>query len=262
MKRTHLLQIACLVVASFLVIPTAQAGWMDLVDSVLAPPTEQKSEAAPTSNLSSLLSQKEMISGLKEALSVGFSRAAQELGKQGGFLNDSQVRIPMPASLAPVKTALGMMGKGALADQFIETMNRAAEKAVPVTGKIFAQTIQNMSLEDATKILQGPDDAATQYFKQSSLEQLSQSIKPLVTEATQQVGLTSAYKMLTGAMAGNTGMLTNIMGQDSLDLDSYVTRKALDGLFIKLAAEEKKIRDNPMARGTDLLKKVFGAVSL
>ena len=108
----------------------------------------------------------------------------------------------------------------------------------------------------------GPEDAATQYFQKSSGEQLARSIQPIVTQATEQVGLTQAYKMLTGALPKASGLLSSFAGTDTLDLDGYVTRKTLDGLFLKLAAEEKKIRENPIARSSDLLKKVFGAVSL
>ena len=117
-----------------------------------------------------------------------------------------------------------------------------------------------MSIADAANILQGQEDAATQFFRKASGEQLTRSIHPIVANATQKVGLTATYKMLTGALSGYSGLLSNVLGSQSLNLDDYVTRKALDGLFLKIAEEEKRIRENPMARSSDLLKKVFGAL--
>lgn len=203
----------------------------------------------------SALSQDQISAGLKEALDVGVDRAIAYLGQDGGFLDDPQVKIPLPSMLQQLEMGLRTMGKGDLADEFVATMNHAAEQAVPKTAGIFGEAIGKMTLEDARAILDGPDDAATEYFRQNSSEQLSAAILPVVEQATEKAGVTSAYKQL---VAGS-GVLGNFMDSSSLDLDRYVTDKALDGLFVKLAQEEKLIRQNPAARSTELLKEVFGA---
>jgi hypothetical protein len=159
----------------------------------------------------------------------------------------------MPESLQQVERSLRAVGQDALADDFVTSMNRAAEKAVPATTTILGDTIKSMSLEDAKGILNGPDDAATQYFRQQNEVQLTSAILPIVQDTTAQAGVTSAYKKMTGSL----GFLSQFSDQSNLDLDSYVAKKTLDGLFLKLAQEEKLIRQDPVARSTELLKKVF-----
>ena len=203
----------------------------------------------------SALSQDEMVAGLKEALSVGVRRAMDILGKQGGFLNDTAVRIPVPESMRKVESGLRSVGQGKLADDFITTLNQAAEQAVPKGVAIFSDAISNMSLDDAKAILNGPDDAATTYFQKNTSGPLTDAFLPIVREATNKVGVTATYK----SVMDKASPLTSLLGQKDPDLDGYVTSKALDGLFLKLAAEEKSIRENPVARSTELLKKVFGA---
>lgn len=203
----------------------------------------------------SSLTDSEMIDGLKEALSVGIERAIALLGKDGGFLNDSTVKIPMPSALQSVEKGLRAIKQDKYADEFINTINSAAEKAIPRASKIFGEAIKNMSLDDAKSILSGPDDAATAFFRRNTEGQLNNSIYPLVQNATNETGVTSSYKNLTK----KAGFLGRFVDKDNLDLDKYVTGKALDGLFVKLALEEKKIRQDPLARGSDLLKKVFSS---
>ncbi|MCB1759999.1 MAG: DUF4197 domain-containing protein [Gammaproteobacteria bacterium] len=241
---------AALLTATLFSAAAGSAGWQDLLKPLgsALPTTGDRGGVAA-------LSQTEMVSGLKEALSVGVERAIKLLGRDGGFLNDKSVRIPLPGVLGRVEDGLRMAGQGALADEFIGTMNRAAERAVPEAASIFGDTIRGMTLKDAQGILQGPDDAATRYFRQQSGERLTQALRPIVEQATAGAGVTSAYKR----MIGKAGFLATLIDQQQLDLDSYVTDKALDGLFLKLAAEEKLIRENPLARSTDLLQKVFSA---
>ena len=230
----------------------ASAGWQDLLGPLgktLAPSGGGSSTAVAG------LSQTEMVSGLKEALGVGAKRAIELLGRNGGFLDDSSVRIPLPSVLGKVEGGLRAMGQGALADEFIGTMNRAAERAVPQTAAIFSDAIRNMTLEDAQGILTGPDDAATRYFRAQSGDRLAQALRPIVERTTASTGVTSAYKN----MLGGAGFLGGLVDPRQLDLDSYVTEKTLDGLFLKLAEEEKRIRENPLARSTELLQKVFAA---
>jgi len=223
------------------------SGYLDKLKGSVNIPTETSPVAS--------LSNTEMVAGLKEALSEGTQFAVDSLGKEGGFLDNSKVKIPMPDSLSWVEKSLRTLHQDELADEFIDTMNHAAERAVPEAAVIFGAAIRNMSIEDAQEILTGPDDAATQYFRTSTQAELTERMRPIVEEATAQTGVTSAYKNMTERAGGMTSLLPG----DATDLDGYVTSKTLDGLFIMIAEEEKKIRENPLARSTDLLKKVFGA---
>lgn len=229
------------------------ADWKNTLLDTLG--TKSTDNAAVTSRAVSELSNDEMIAGLKEALVKGTKAAVNQLGKEDGFLGNMDVKIPMPGMLRTVESSLRSMGQDAMADQFIETMNRAAEKAVPVAADVFADSVGKMTIEDARGILTGPDDAATQYFRRTTSDSLREKFLPIVKQATDSVGLTAAYK----AMIGQLGPLAGFMDTGSLDLDGYVTDQAMDGLFFMVAAEEKKIRENPVARTTDLLQKVFGS---
>ena len=193
--------------------------------------------------------------GLKEALARGLDHAISQLGKDGGYLTNAAVRIPMPEKLQAVEKLLRRAGQDKLADDFVTTMNRAAEKAVPAAAGVFTDSLKQMTVEDARGILQGPKDAATQYFRRTAGPQVQEKFKPIVAEATSQAGVTAAYKNLTDKV----GLAGAFLKQESLDLDDYVATKASDGLFKMVAEQEKKIRENPMARTTDLLKSVFGA---
>jgi hypothetical protein len=201
------------------------------------------------------LTNVEMVTGLKEALDKGTQFAVDELGKPGGFLDNSKVRIPMPDSLAWVESSLRALGQDELADEFITTMNQAAEQAVPEAAEVFGEAIQNMSVEDAQGILTGPDDAATQYFRSNTEAELSDRMQPIVEAATARTGVTSAYKNMTASAGGLTSMLSG----STPDIDAYITTRTLDGLFLMIAEEEVKIRKNPVARSTELMQKVFGA---
>lgn len=201
------------------------------------------------------LTQAEMNGGLKEALAVGAERAIKGLSRPGGYLDDSSVRIPLPGALKNTEKALRMMGQGKRVDEFITTVNRAAERAIPKASRIVGNAVRDMTIADAQKILTGPGDAATQYFRGKTTQDLTAAMLPIVKQATESAGVTKAYK----GMVDKAGPASSLMGS-SLDLDAYVTEKTLDGLFLKVAAEEKAIRTNPVARSSDLLKKVFGAV--
>jgi len=225
------------------------AGWSDYLDQ-LKDSVNIPAETVPGVNLTDA----EMVSGLKEALDKGTRFAVDSLGKDGGFLNNSAVKIPMPDSLSWVEKSLRTLHQDELADEFIGTMNHAAEQAVPEAAAIFGDAIQDMSVEDAQGILTGPDDAATQYFRSNTETALTAKMRPIVEDATARAGVTSAYKNMTARAGG----MTSLLPADTTDLDGYVTGKTLDGLFLMIAAEEKKIREDPLARSTDLLKKVFG----
>ena len=205
------------------------------------------------------LSNDQMISGLKEALAKGVQHAVTNLGKSDGFLKDAQVKIPLPGSLKKVEKTLRTLGQEQLADEFITTMNRAAEQAGPEAAGVLGDAVKQMTLADAKAILTSTNTAATDYFRRTSTTNLYTRFLPIVKEATEKVGVTSAYKRMTDK-AGLGGFGTSLLGKESLDIDDYVTRKALDGLFLKIAEQEKLIRENPAARTTELLQKVFGAV--
>jgi len=242
---------ACILVSLLITTRVATAGWGDWLKQL----DDSLSGTGATDTTATSLSQSEITAGLKQALSTGIDRATALLGRPGGFANDAAVRILLPDSLNRVAEGLRAAGQGALVDEFVATMNRAAEQAVPATTSILVDTVKNMSLQDARSILNGPDDAATTYFREHNEQNLTAAILPIVQDATTQAGVTSAYKRMTGGL----GWLSQLAGQNSLDLDQYIAHKTLDGLFVKLAAEEKLIRNDPVARSTELLKKVFGS---
>lgn len=199
------------------------------------------------------LSGDEIARGLKEALGKGAQSAVQRLGKPDGFLSNAEVRIPMPEHLSMIEKGLRALGQDERADQFIESMNRAAERAVPEAAAVFGDAISGMSIDDARGILKGGDHAATDYLKRSSGDQLKTKFRPLVDAAVREVGVTQQYQ----AMVDKASFASSFVDTDKLDLGNYVTDKALDGVFFMVGEEERKIRANPAARTTELLKKVF-----
>jgi hypothetical protein len=227
-----------------------QADWSQYLDSAKEA-MDSSGVAVPATGLSN----DEMVAGLKQALDKGTQFAVDKLGQPGGFLDNRKVRIPMPDSLSWVESSLRTVGQDEMADEFIETMNHAAEQAVPEAADIFGQAIKEMSVQDAQGILTGPDNAATEYFRINTEAELTERMRPIVESATASTGVTSAYKDMLGAAGGFAGM----MPASATDIDGYITSKTLDGLFLMIAKEERKIRRNPMARSTELLQKVFSA---
>jgi hypothetical protein len=221
---------------------------------------------------SSSLSQSEIASGLKAALKTGTEHAIAQLGQADGYYGDVLVRIAVPEDLQVITSTLRQAGMGQYVDDFERSMNRAAEQAVPHTAEIFGEAITSMSLDDARKILQGPDDAATEYFRGKSGTQLFAAIRPIVSEYTERTDVTRTYKQMVGAyeqyaepMIEQSGLGMLMRGDKTpdynpKDLDGYITAKGLDGLFSVVAEEEKKIREDPVARTTEILKKVFGSL--
>ena len=239
---------------------TARAGLLDFLG--LGKKSTNQSTALPAS-LGASLSQEQVIQGLKEALGKGVQQAVSQLGRDNGFLTNLNVRIPMPEKLQTVEKTLRALKQDKLADDFVNTMNHAAEQAVPQAAGVFGDAIKEMSIEDARGILTGTNNAATQYFRRTTETNLFEKFLPIVKKATDQTGVTSAYKQLM-EKAGGGGALgsfgRSLLGVESVDVDAYVTNKALDGLFKMVAEEEKRIRENPVARTSALLQKVFGAV--
>jgi hypothetical protein len=208
----------------------------------------------------SRLSHDEVARGLKQALTQGIERAVAMLGATDGFLQDASVKIPIPENLQKVERTLRTLRQQALADQFVTTLNRAAEQAVPQAVAVLSDAVTQMTLADAKEILTSTNQAATAYFRRTSETNLFQRFLPIVEGATERTGVTRAYKQMTDKASIGGFSAASFLGADAADLDGYVTRKALDGLFLKIGQEEQRIRENPVARTTELLQKVFGAV--
>lgn len=195
----------------------------------------------------------ETASGLKEALTRGAEVAVAQLGKRDGFLGDKRVRIPLPDSVRKAEKMMRTLGAGKYADELIETMNRAAESAVVEAKPILVNAVRSMSFDDARGILTGGDDAATNYFRRTTSPEIAQKFLPIVKQATAKVQLADKYNQYAGR-ASKLGLLD----EKDADLDQYVTQKAMDGLFLMVAEQEKAIRKDPVSTGSALLKKVFG----
>ena len=239
-RKFFALAIACLIVSSLQ--PANAEGLWDNFSGLFS------EKVAPGE-----LTNNEIISGLKEALAKGTRSAVNNLGKKDGFFLNKRVKINLPKSLDKAGDALHLIGKDKYVDDFVLTMNRAAEEAVPQAASVFADSIKKMSISDAKQILDGPDDAATRYFQRTGEKKLQKKMLPIIKDATAKVGVTGQYK----AMVGKLGPASSLVDSSALDLDGYITEKALDGLFLLVADEEKAIRQNPAARTTDILKKVF-----
>jgi hypothetical protein len=198
-----------------------------------------------------------IIKGLKEALASGTERAVTAVAKPDGYFGNQLIKILLPDKLQQAADILRKVGYQQQVDEFVLSMNRAAEKAAPRAAGFFGDAIRQMTVEDAKGILSGGDTAATRFFEKKTRLQLFETFKPTVAKSMNQVGTARAYKEMVGKY--ESVPLMSLVGAPSLDLDTYVTNKALDGLFIMVGDEEKKIRTNPAARTTDLLRKVFGS---
>lgn len=200
------------------------------------------------------LSEDEIIKGLKQALEVGTTNAVATVSRTDGYFKNPEIRIPLPENVMKAEKLLRATGFGNQIDEFELSMNRAAERAAPEAKTIFLDAVKQMSFTDARQILDGPDDAATQYFQGKTSGRLQEIFKPITHQTMSEVGVTSSYQSLDDKIK-----TIPFADQMSFDLDQYVTDKALNGLYLTLAEEEKKIRQDPAARVTDLLKKVFGS---
>jgi hypothetical protein len=200
------------------------------------------------------LSDAKIGSGLQEALKVSTENAVLETGQVDGFLLNQAIKILMPKSLQTIEKPLRFVGYGPQIDEFVVGMNRAAEKAMPFAKDIFWDAIGQMTFDDARRILNGGDTAATDYFKAKTSTKLQAAFRPKVEEVMNQVGVNRQYNELVGRYQ-NVPFAKSV----TFDVNQYVTEKATDGLFFVVGQEEKKIRTNPAARATDLLKDVFGS---
>ncbi len=210
-------------------------------------------KAPDTGSTTGTSDDKTNAAGIKEALAVGTERAVKSLSQKDGYFGNAAVKILMPSSIQKVADVARMAGYQKQVDEFVLSMNRAAEAAAPIASRYFGDAIRGMTLEDVRGILTGGNTAATEYFKRKTHDQLYTAFKPTVSQKVNEVGATRAYKEMMGRYES-----VPMMGGQSLNLDDYVTNKSLDGLFYMVGEEEKKIRTNPAARTTDLLKSVFG----
>jgi hypothetical protein len=238
--------LSALVVALLAVFPVFEthAGFFDDLASGLGLSSDH------TENLD----DSTIVKGLKEALSTGTGRAVASVSQTDGYFSNQMIKILMPENIRTAVDLLGKFGFQQQVDDVVLGMNRAAEKAAPKATEHFVSALKAMTFDDARKILQGDKTSATAYFKQKTSGQIYASFKPVVASSMQDVGAARSYKKMLDSFesipfAGSVG---------SLDMDHYVTTKAIDGLFRMLGEEEKKIRTDPAARGTELLKKVFG----
>ena len=246
------LPLALPVAALLLTLPLAghTGQWKDFLGAMQQAITQQGAQGGSLAGLSNT----DIAAGLKAALAQGTRSAVASLGHTDGFWGNAAARIPMPTALTKIERTVRGFGMGGVVDQFHLSLNRAAEQAVPVAAEVFAQSVQQLTLDDVRGILTGPKDAATQYFRRTTTETLTVRFTPIVANATAQVGVAQRYKQLTAS----AGPFATALGAPT-DLDGYVTQKALDALFVQVAAEEARIRDNPAARGSEILRKVFGA---
>jgi hypothetical protein len=201
------------------------------------------------------LTSGEASQGVKAALEKGALAAVSQLGQSDGFLGNDKVRIPLPGFLEDAAKLLRRLGQGQRVDELVTAMNRAAEQAVPLAKDMLVGAVKTMSLADAKKILTGGDISATLYFSEKTRAPLAVKFLPVVTKATEKVGLAEKYNQLASKAAG-----LGLMKKEDASIQQYVTGKTLDGLYTMIGEEEKKIRQDPVGSGSAILKKVFGAL--
>lgn len=201
------------------------------------------------------LSNEDTVGGLKEALSQSSNAAVGKLGRENGFFGNAKVKIPLPDALKKAEKGMRALGMSKQADELILAMNRAAEAAVPEAKALLLDTVKKMTVQDAKGILTGGDDAATQYFKKTTSGPLAEKFLPIVKKATAKVGLAEKYNAYAGQ-----GAKMGLVKKEQATVEEYVTQKALDGLYLIMAEEEKAIRKDPVGRAGTYIEKVFGAL--
>ncbi len=242
--------VAALAVTIVLALGCATSGTSGLFEDIIGTVGNLKAPAGGG------LDEGQVVSGLKEALSVGTGNAVTATSKVDGYFANAAIKILLPAKVEKAAAVLKKVGFRQEVDDFVVSMNRAAEKAAPQARARFLGAIKEMTFADARNILRGGDTAATDYFQGKTRQKLYDDFRPVVSKSMDEVGVTRTYKRM---MARYTAL--PFTRAESVDLDRHVTEKALDGLFYMLGQEEKKIRTDPAARVTELLKTVFGSAS-
>ena len=226
------------------------------ISSFLLPLFLFASGSASALDLSSF-SNKDQVGSLKQALTQGAETAVSSLAKENGYLGNNKVRIPLPDTLQKADKAMRRFGMGKYSDELITSMNRAAEAAVPEARALLFSAIKKMTVSDAKNILTGGDDAATLYFRSNTEIALAAKFKPIVGKAMQKVKLAEKYDQFA-----SKGAKFGLVDERDARLDDYITRKAMDGLFLMMAEQEKAIRANPLEATGALAKKIFAAIKL
>jgi len=211
--------------------------------------------AIPAAAQLDAITNRDATAGLRAALEKGAVAAVSVLGKADGFFGNDKVKIPLPESLQRYEKLMRGLGMGKYADELVLTMNRAAEAAVPEARKLLVDAVKKMSVQDAKGILTGGDTSGTEYFKRTTSDPLRARFLPIVQNATKKVKLAEKYNEYA-----EKGARFGLVSKEHANLDNYVTQKALDGLFVMVAEEEKKIRQDPMQAGSAIIRKVFGAL--
>ena len=211
--------------------------------------------AAPAIAQLDQITSREAAAGLKAALEKGSQAAVAALGRVDGFFGNPQLKIPLPESLQRTERLMRRVGMGKYADELILTLNRAAEAAVPEARQLFLDAGKKMTVQDAKRILSGGDTAATEYFRRTTQDALRKRFLPVVRKATSRVELAEKYNEYA-----DTAVAFGLVKKEDANLDDYVTQKALDGLFLMVAEEEKKIRKDPLGAASAIIRKVFGAI--
>ena len=233
-------------------LPAYAFDWSGILKGVTRQPT---SETVPTSGVDAL-SNADINAGLKEALTRGADAAVAQLGQKDGFFGNAALKIPLPPSLQKAEKAMRMFGMGKQADDLVLSMNRAAEAAVPEAKTLLVGAVKEMTLEDAKGILTGGQTSATDFFRRKTEARLAERFEPIVKANTDKVGLAQQYNQYAGMAAQ-----FNLLDKKQANVEQYVTQQALDRLYTLIGEKEAAIRANPLQAGSDLLKKVFGAVS-
>ena len=241
------LKLTAITLFIFLLAGSLQAGWFDKAKEFL------EESGISSSGTANNLTEAEITSGLKEALEVSSNLVVNQLGTEGGFNADPNIHIPLPNSLKKVQSTLEKVGMSGMLDDLETRLNRAAEIATPKAKEIFLNAIQAMTLDDARNILAGENDAATRYFQSKMTPDLVEEFTPIVNDSLSEAGAIKSYDNAIGQYK-KLPLVPDVQS----DLSSYVVEKGMDGIFHYLAVEEAKIRTNPVARTTELLKKVFG----
>jgi hypothetical protein len=201
------------------------------------------------------LNNAEASQGLRTALEKGAVAAVSVLGRPDGFLTNPKVRIPLPGYLEDAAKLLRKLGQGQRIDELVTAMNRAAETAVPMASELLVGAVKSMNVSDAKKILTGGETSVTAFFAEKTRAPLAIKFLPVVTRATEKVGLAEKYNRVAGKAAG-----MGLVKKEDANIQHYVTSKTLDGLYVMIGEEEKKIRQDPIGTGSAVLKKVFGAL--
>lgn len=228
--------------------------WMSCSEAQMKQFSQTVNDVNKTMNQPAPLTNDEVIRGLKEALSIGISNAGGLASATDGYFKNPKLFIPFPPEVKNVEDKLRSLGMNSLCDQFVQSVNRGAENAASKAAPIFKEAIMGMSISDGFQILRGPENAATEYLKKATTEKLKAAFRPVVENSLNTVNATKYWSDVTGAY-NKIPFVTKV----NTDLPGYVTDRAIQGLFLLVADEEAKIRKDPMARVTDILKRVFGA---